>query len=110
MWGEWTMTKETIGFIGTGVMGKSMARNLQKNGYQLNVFTRTKEKTNELIKNGAVWKNTVTELAQTSDVIISIIGTPEDVKSVYFGSDGIIENAKKGTYLIDMTTSKPSLA
>lgn len=108
--GERTMSKETIGFIGTGVMGKSMARNLQKIGYPLNVFTRTKEKANELIENGAVWKNTVAELAQTSDIIISIIGTPEDVKSVYFGNDGIIENAKKGTYLIDMTTSRPSLA
>lgn len=104
------MKKQTIGFIGTGVMGKSMANNLQKSGYSLNVFTRTKVKAEDLIKNGATWKNSVKELAKDSDIIITIIGSPQDVKSVYFGADGIIENAKKGTYLIDMTTSKPSLA
>lgn len=104
------MAKKTIGFIGTGVMGKSMAKNLQNSGYALNVYTRTKEKANDLINNGAIWKDSVAELAQTSDVIITIIGTPKDVESVYFGPKGIIENAKKGTYLVDMTTSKPSLA
>src|SRR5699024_3408247 len=101
------MAKKTIGFIGTGVMGKSMAKNLQNSGYALNVYTRTKEKANDLINNGAIWKDSVAELAQTSDVIITIIGTPKDVESVYFGPKGIIENAKKGTYLVDMTTSKP---
>lgn len=104
------MVKETIGFIGIGVMGHSMAINLKNNGYNLNVYTRTKEKANDLIDSGATWKSTVAELARTSDIIITIIGTPQDVESVYFGSEGIIENAKKGTYLIDMTTSKPSLA
>lgn len=104
------MTKQTIGFIGTGVMGKSMAKNLQNSGYSLNVFTRTKEKANDLINSGAIWKDSVKELAKSSDIVITIIGTPNDVETVYFGNDGIIENAKKGTYIIDMTTSKPSLA
>ncbi|WP_010530108.1 NAD(P)-dependent oxidoreductase [Lentibacillus jeotgali] len=102
--------KSTIGIIGTGVMGKSMARNLQKSGYPINVFTRTKEKARKLMENGAVWKGSVAELARDSDVIITMVGYPSDVERVYFGGDGIIENAKKGTYVIDMTTSKPTLA
>lgn len=102
--------KQTIGFIGTGVMGKSMAFHLLQNGYPLHVYTRTKEKANDLIEQGANWEDSISDLAKVSDIIITIIGTPKDVEQVYFGKDGIIENAKKGTYLIDMTTSKPSLA
>ncbi len=105
------ITKQSvIGFIGTGVMGKSMARNLQKEGFPLHVYTRTKEKAAELIEHGAVWKNSVQELAASSDVIITMVGYPQDVEEVYFGEAGILENAKEHTYVIDMTTSKPSLA
>ncbi|MBB6452285.1 3-hydroxyisobutyrate dehydrogenase [Salirhabdus euzebyi] len=105
-----TNVKRTIGFIGTGVMGKSMASNLLKAGYALNVFTRTKERANELLEAGAKWKQSVADLAATSDVIITIVGYPTDVEEVYFGQAGILENAKAGTYIIDMTTSKPYLA
>ncbi|GIO27158.1 putative oxidoreductase YkwC [Ornithinibacillus bavariensis] len=105
------LTQNTkIGFIGTGVMGKSMALNLLKAGYSVHVFNRTKEKAQELLNNGAVWKDSIKELSQEANVIISIVGYPKDVEEVYLGSGGIIENAKKGAYLIDMTTSKPSLA
>lgn len=105
------LTQNTkIGFIGTGVMGKSMALNLLKAGYSVHVFNRTKEKAQELLNNGAVWKDSIKDLSQEANVIISIVGYPKDVEEVYLGSSGIIENAKKGTYLIDMTTSKPSLA
>lgn len=100
----------TIGFIGTGVMGKSMVKNLQSAGYQLHIYTRTKEKAQELIYNGALWKDTIAELANSSDVIITMVGYPSDVEEVYLGENGILHNAKKGTYIIDMTTSKPSLA
>ncbi|GGK00131.1 putative oxidoreductase YkwC [Lentibacillus kapialis] len=102
--------ESTIGIIGAGVMGKSMARNLQKSGYPINVFTRTKEKARELLENNATWKDSVAELAKDSDVIITMVGYPSDVEGVYFGSAGIIENARQGTYVIDMTTSKPTLA
>lgn len=102
--------KQTIGFIGTGVMGKSMAHHLMKAGHPLHVYTRTKEKANELVQEGAIWESTVAELTSASDVIVTMIGTPADVKEVYFGKDGVIEHAKPGTYIIDMTTSKPSLA
>ncbi|OZU89136.1 oxidoreductase [Virgibacillus indicus] len=101
---------QKIGFIGTGVMGKSMAANLQKAGYPLNIYTRTKVKAKELLELGAKWKDSVAELAKSSDVIITIVGYPKDVKEIYFGNEGILENSKAGTVVIDMTTSKPSLA
>lgn len=101
---------KTIGFIGLGVMGKSMARNLLKVGYPLLVYTRTKEKANDLIAEGAVWKETVAALAKEADVVITMVGYPKDVEEVYFGEEGILANVKEGTYLIDMTTSTPSLA
>ncbi|MYL49862.1 NAD-binding protein [Halobacillus litoralis] len=104
------MTKQTIGFIGAGVMGNSMARNLMKAGYELNVFTRTKEKANDLLAEGANWNESVAALSEHSDVIITIVGYPSDVEEVYFGGDGILENAKPGSYVIDMTTSSPDLA
>lgn len=103
-------TNTVIGFVGTGVMGRSMAANLQRAGYSINVYTRTKAKADDLIKDGATWKATVKELANDSDVIITMVGYPSDVEEVYFGSNGILENAKQGSFVIDMTTSKPSLA
>lgn len=101
---------QTIGFIGTGVMGKSMVANLLKANYDVNIYTRTKSKAEELIEKGAVWKDSVAELANASDIIITMVGYPSDVEEVYFGEHGILENAKEGSYVIDMTTSKPSLA
>lgn len=102
--------KQVIGFIGTGLMGNSMAGHLLKAGYPLHVFTRTKEKAQNLLNQGAIWEASVASLAANVDVIITIIGTPKDVESVYLGEDGILAHAKKGSYAIDMTTSKPSLA
>ncbi|MFN2745995.1 NAD(P)-dependent oxidoreductase [Bacillus sp. z60-18] len=102
--------KKTIGFIGLGVMGNSMAAHLLAEGYPTAVFTRTKQKADNLVEKGAEWKASVKELAQAADVIITMVGYPKDVEEVYFGSGGIIDNAKKGSYLIDMTTSNPSLA
>ncbi|UOF92021.1 NAD(P)-dependent oxidoreductase [Fodinisporobacter ferrooxydans] len=99
-----------IGFIGLGVMGKSMASHLLKHGYRLRVFTRTKEKAEELLQLGAVWKETVAELAREADVILTMVGYPKDVESIYLDHDGILANAKPGTYVIDMTTSTPALA
>ncbi|QDP39114.1 NAD(P)-dependent oxidoreductase [Radiobacillus deserti] len=102
--------KKTIGFIGTGVMGGSMAAHLIQAGYQLNVFTRTKSRAKSLLQQGATWKDSVKELAKESDVIITIVGYPSDVEEVYLGEEGLLNHARPGSYLIDMTTSKPSLA
>ncbi|MGZ0085048.1 NAD(P)-dependent oxidoreductase [Caldibacillus thermoamylovorans] len=101
---------KTIGFIGLGVMGKSMARHLLKAGYPLLVYTRTKEKANDLLAEGASWKETVADLAREADVVMTMVGYPRDVEQVYFGEGGILENARPGTYVIDMTTSTPTLA
>ncbi|ADI27503.1 6-phosphogluconate dehydrogenase NAD-binding protein [Geobacillus sp. C56-T3] len=101
---------KTIGFIGLGVMGKSMARHLLKAGYPLLVYTRTKEKAEGLLQEGAVWKETVADLAREADVVMTMVGDPRDVEQVYFGEGGILENARPGTYVIDMTTSTPTLA
>lgn len=105
-----TSDNTVVGFIGTGVMGKSMAGHFLAKGYKVLVYTRTKEKASELIESGAIWKETVAELAQEANVIITMVGYPYDVEEVYLGENGLIENARKGTYFIDMTTSTPSLA
>ncbi|MFB5281248.1 NAD(P)-dependent oxidoreductase [Peribacillus sp. Hz7] len=99
-----------IGFIGTGVMGKSMAHHLLKAGYELYVYTRTKGKAEELLNQGAKWADTPKELAQHANVIITMIGYPKDVEDIYLGEQGLIVNGKPDTYMIDMTTSTPSLA
>ncbi len=102
--------KTIIGFIGTGVMGKSMAGHLLGAGYTVLVYNRTKSRAEELINRGAVWKDTVAEVAEQANVIITIVGYPKDVEEVYLGSNGILHHAKAGTYVVDMTTSTPSLA
>ncbi|MGG3844835.1 NAD(P)-dependent oxidoreductase [Aeribacillus composti] len=104
------MSKKTIGFIGLGVMGKSMARHLLEAGYPLTVYTRTKEKAEDLIKQGAVWKESIKDLAKDANVIITMVGFPKDVEEVYFSENGILANAYPGAICIDMTTTKPSLA
>ncbi|MFC4619930.1 NAD(P)-dependent oxidoreductase [Camelliibacillus cellulosilyticus] len=98
-----------IGFIGTGVMGGGMIRNLLKAGYEVGVYNRTKKKADPLVESGAVWYDSIAELAKSADVIITMVGYPQDVKSVYF-EDGILDHAKPGSTLIDMTTSSPELA
>ncbi|MFY0759363.1 NAD(P)-dependent oxidoreductase [Metabacillus dongyingensis] len=105
-----TGEKGVIGFIGIGVMGKSMAGHLLKDGYPVLVYTRTKEKASELIEDGAGWMETIEELASQSDYIITMVGYPSDVEEIYLSEKGILNSAKEGTYVIDMTTSKPSLA
>jgi len=103
-------SRDIIGFIGTGVMGKSMAGHLMKAGYRVHVYTRTKEKAAGLLANGAVWEASPGSLAAASNVIFTMVGYPSDVESIYFGQAGLIANAKGGTYLIDTTTSRPDLA
>lgn len=104
------VTKSTIGFIGTGVMGKSMAGHLLTAGYPVHVYNRTKAKAEELIAAGAVWNDTVAELSSKADVIITMVGYPKDVEETYLGEGGILAHAKEGAYVIDMTTSSPMLA
>lgn len=104
------LEQAAVGFIGTGVMGKSMARHIMKAGHKVHVHTRTASKADELVQEGAVWQNTPAKLAAECDVIITMVGYPNDVEQIYLGEDGLIAHARRGAYLIDMTTSSPLLA
>jgi len=99
-----------VGFIGIGVMGKSMAGHIMKAGYPLHIYTRSKSKAIDLIDKGAVWHEFPSSLAAECDVIITMVGYPKDVEEIYLGEQGLLKHAKAGTYLIDMTTSSPLLA
>jgi 3-hydroxyisobutyrate dehydrogenase len=105
-----TPQKTRIGFIGLGVMGRSMAGHILDSGYALCVYNRTRSKADDLVARGAVWTPTVADLAARSDVIVTIVGYPADVKEIFLGPGGILENAAPGTLAIDMTTSDPALA
>ena len=102
--------KKNIGFIGVGVMGSSMAGHILAAGHTVAVYTRTAAKAKGLLDKGATWMNSPAALAKACDFIITMVGYPSDVESVYFGEAGLIANAKPGTVLIDMTTSSPDLA
>lgn len=99
-----------IGFIGLGVMGSSMARNLMKHGYHVIGYTRTKSKAASLIEEGLEYQDDRVILAKKCDLIITMVGYPSDVEETYFNETGLLENVKEETYLIDMTTSSPMLA
>lgn len=99
-----------IGFIGTGVMGSSMAKHLMNGGYEIHIYTRTKEKAAELLELGMIWHDSPGELASACGAVVTIVGYPADVEEIYLGERGIVQLAKPGTYLIDMTTSSPALA
>jgi len=101
---------KTVGFIGLGVMGNSMASHILEAGYPVLVYTRTKQKAEEILNKGAVWQETVKDLSEKADIIITMVGYPSDVEEIYLGENGILRHAKEGTFVIDMTTSKPSLA
>jgi len=100
----------SIAFVGIGVMGRSMAGHLQKAGHTLHVHNRTKEKASALLAAGATWHDHAGSAAAAADVVITMLGFPTDVESSYLGAGGIVERAKPGALLIDMTTSSPVLA
>ena len=104
------MKDKKIGWIGTGLMGNPMVKHLVNAGYKVNIHNRTKEKAVDLIEMGCNWFETPAELAAASEFIFTIIGFPKDVEECYFGEQGIFKGFKAGAVLIDMTTTKPSLA
>ncbi|MFH1518562.1 MAG: NAD(P)-dependent oxidoreductase [Pseudomonadota bacterium] len=105
-----TKGRKKVGFIGLGIMGRSMAGHILDGGHELNIYNRTRSKADELVARGAIWHDTAGDAAAASDVVITIVGYPKDVEETYLGAGGIIERAKVGTILIDMTTSSPTLA
>lgn len=99
-----------IGFIGVGIMGKSMVRNLMKAGFELHIYARKKDKVEDVIGEGVTFHSSIKECIDGCEAVITIVGYPKDVEEVYFGENGIMETAASGTFLIDMTTTSPMLA
>ncbi len=99
-----------IGFIGCGVMGKSMARRLKNAGHDLVIYSRTKEKCLDLIAEGVRWADCVADSCEDREVVMTMVGLPTDVEQVYFSEQGILSSMKSGTIVVDFTTSLPSLA
>ncbi len=99
-----------IGWIGTGVMGRSMCGHLVDAGYAATVYSRTRSKAESLLERGAQWADSPREVAAASDVVFTIVGFPDDVREVILGEQGALAGAPDGAVLVDMTTSRPSLA
>ncbi len=107
-----TISPETtrIGWIGTGVMGRSMCGHLMKAGYAATVFNRTASKCQALVDEGATLASSPQEVAEKSDVVFTIVGYPADVRAVILGENGVLAGVKSGSVIVDMTTSEPKLA
>jgi 2-hydroxy-3-oxopropionate reductase len=100
-----------IGFVGLGIMGGPMARNVMNAGYELVLFNRTRAKAEELAAdNPAGVADTIEQLALESDVVITMLPGPPEVEAIYAGEGGLLESMRQGTLLIDMSTSSPVLA
>lgn len=99
-----------VGFIGVGIMGKPMVRNLMKNGFELHIFARHPEKVEDVIAEGARFYPSIGECVADCDAVMTMVGFPKDVEEVYYQAGNIFDAAKKGAYLVDCTTSSPSLA
>ena len=102
--------KPVIGWIGTGVMGNSMLSHLIDKGYETCVFTRTREKADPVISKGSRWCSSIPALCERAELIFTMVGFPVDVRQVYLSPDGLLNNARKGSVLIDMTTTSPGIA
>ena len=102
-----------IGWIGTGVMGRSMCGHLLDAGFDVTVHSRTPSKSAVLIERGAAWAESPAQVAAESDVIFCMVGFPEDVRLVVLGDssdEGVLTACKPGSVIVDMTTSRPGLA
>lgn len=102
--------KTKLGWIGTGVMGGSMCGHLMAKGHPMTVFSRTKSRARPLLDEGAAWAASPKAVAAAADVVFTIVGFPADVREVYFGENGVLEGARPGSVVVDMTTTEPSLA
>jgi 3-hydroxyisobutyrate dehydrogenase len=99
-----------LGWIGTGIMGRSMCGHLLAAGSPVTVFSRTRAKADPLVAAGAAWADSPAAVARASDIVFTMVGVPADVREVYFGHDGIMGALKPGALAVDMTTTEPSLA
>jgi 3-hydroxyisobutyrate dehydrogenase len=102
------MAGEKIGFIGTGIMGEPMARNLLKAGFRVTIHNRTKSKAEKLLADGALWAINPAQVARDSDIVITCVPDTPDVRMVLLGKGGVIEGARPGLICIDMSTISPA--
>jgi 3-hydroxyisobutyrate dehydrogenase len=100
----------TIGWIGTGVMGSSMCAHVLRAGYRVTLHSRTKTKAKPLLDLGATWAENPRAVATDSNLLFTMVGFPQDVRTVYFGETGVLAGAQPGMLLIDMTTTDPALS
>ncbi len=99
-----------LGWVGTGVMGRSMCGHLLKGGFQVTVFNRTRKKTEALVEAGARWADSPIAVAKQSDIVFTMVGYPEDVRATILSEQGVLKGLSNGGVLVDMTSSQPSLA
>ena len=104
------MDKPNISWLGTGVMGFPMATHLLQAGYEMRVFSRTRAKAEKLLEMGARWTDSPAEAAEASQVVLSMLGYPEEVEEVLLGENGVRDALGEGGIVVDMTTSSPDLA
>jgi 3-hydroxyisobutyrate dehydrogenase len=100
----------TLGWIGTGIMGRSMCGHLLAGGHGVQIYSRTRSKAEDLIVRGARWADSPAAAARGAEVVFTMVGLPSDVREVYFGESGIFGGLGPGTVLVDMTTTEPRLA
>ena len=99
-----------IGWIGVGIMGKGMVRNLMKHGFEVHIYARHPEKVADVVSEGAVSHGSIADCVKAVDTVITMVGFPQDVEEVYFTPGNILDSAAPGKVLIDMTTTSPTLA
>jgi len=99
-----------LGWIGAGVMGRSMCGHLLAAGFAVSVNSRTRAKADPLVELGASWCNSPREVAEASDVVFTMVGFPDDVRQVILGEEGVLAGSRPGMIIVDFTTSRPSLA
>ena len=99
---------ERIGFVGTGIMGAPMARNALKAGFPVTVANRTPARAEPLAKDGATVVKTPREVAERSDIVVTMVPNTPDVEAAVFGPDGVAAGAREGLLLIDMSTISPA--
>jgi 3-hydroxyisobutyrate dehydrogenase len=99
---------ERVGFVGTGIMGAPMARNALKAGFPVTVTNRTPRRAEPLAKDGATVVQTPREVAERSDIVITMVPNTPDVEAAVYGPDGVASGAREGLLLVDMSTISPA--
>ncbi|HRF50512.1 MAG TPA: NAD(P)-dependent oxidoreductase [Anaerolineales bacterium] len=102
------MTNATLGFIGLGIMGQGMARNLLKHGYAVTVWNRTPARAESVLAEGATWAESPAAVAAASDIVFTCVSDTPDVEAVILGEAGVIHGAHSGALVVDMSTISPA--